>query len=344
MSWTGRYATSNASVASDSNTKLIPPVIKGPSRLRQADTLDISKPKIDNIPPHGKLHGNSSKCVLFTKVRAEVLTQVWNFYFATGLHRESPPVAHFKVTSFKESPTFAKSFPLPDYFDLEKLPHMYELLNLIQASCTVMKYYNEKKDDSWMDFSINFDPSDNIDEAWEFGCDCHGDCESHRGEPPDPLHVTISDAGTGTTIGPENDSLQGIKQDMFLRLNNFRLEGILQDHEPCWQDLISIVPPLVLNSILSTFKDYKPPRGITNGDFELSLVVERSENTEPFARHIPRDVLTSVYNFCKENLITGHVVTEALPRLRVSSPTEITSVITFAEPVPGQTVAVEQLD
>lgn len=55
-------------------------------------------------------------------------------------------------------------------------------------------------------------------------------------------------------------------------------------------------------------------------------------------------VLTSVYNFCKENLITGHVVTEALPRLRVSSPTEIRSVITFAEPVPGQTVAVEQLD
>ena len=57
-----------------------------------------------------------------------------------------------------------------------------------------------------------------------------------------------------------------------------------------------------------------------------------------------RSVLVSVYDFCKANLKTGQSVLAAHPDVRISSPTEIRTVINFAEPTPSGPVIVEQLD
>ena len=65
-----------------------------------------------------------------------------------------------------------------------------EILNVLQAYSIVVRYFRVTKNEIWRRSSLVFTPSNDYNEAWEFGCDCHAECESHHGDDPAPRPTT----------------------------------------------------------------------------------------------------------------------------------------------------------
>ncbi|KAH6712026.1 hypothetical protein BKA61DRAFT_577139 [Leptodontidium sp. MPI-SDFR-AT-0119] len=110
------------------------------------------------------------------------------YFFISGLESATPPVAHFevKLQEAKESVFLSTraNNPLPADFDVNKLFHVYEVLEILQQKSIIAAHYG-KQNPRLLRFSIDFVPSDDYRAMWEFGCDCHVDCASEN--PYDPL-------------------------------------------------------------------------------------------------------------------------------------------------------------
>ncbi|KAH9213054.1 hypothetical protein DL95DRAFT_507553 [Leptodontidium sp. 2 PMI_412] len=297
--------------------------------------LDVTNPApdIDAIPDHSKTLSHHS-----------------GFYFFIS-DSATPPVAHFevKLQEAKESVFLSTraNNPLPADLDVNKLFHVYEA------------HYG--KNPTLLLLSIDFVPSDDYWAMWEFGCDCHADCTSHRSGTPD---LEAASRATRSSSGFDVDSqLVSRSRNVNLQVNNsenpydplenesslivieVNMKDRLGSNEPHWEHLTEFITKSVINTLCSTFwsSDSKYGNG-THGDLDLKFMV--GERVEPeVCGDIPRDVLIAVYEICKERVEIGESVHRVNVKFHASRADQVRKAVNLGNVLSENSAAtVEEVD
>ncbi|KAJ5054519.1 uncharacterized protein L3040_000790 [Drepanopeziza brunnea f. sp. 'multigermtubi'] len=301
-----------------------------------------------------------------------VLAQIWGFYAAEGLDDARRTEAHFKVEVRNADPSIVERYPLPSDFDVQRIPEMFALLEVLQTRFICDKHY-ARGDPSYAYIELIFSPEADCRVAWEFGCHCVSDASSERPHsssseslssearhaaasewttaselrqmtrfsqleaeqkrrymksrpmegsflttesssdteddsatfPAQPAHLSsAAPKRCNMTNARSNSAAEaGQLRNVSLRMKNVSLQGRVTESDPCWPDLTDVVPRRILDSMYDCFS---PPHAhldpAVKYSIELTFPLTRRADAEHYAEKIPKQVLRTVYDFCKDNI------------------------------------------
>ncbi|KAI9055409.1 hypothetical protein LZ554_000363 [Drepanopeziza brunnea f. sp. 'monogermtubi'] len=301
-----------------------------------------------------------------------VLAQIWEFYAAEGLDDARRTGAHFKVEVRNADPSIVERYPLPSDFDVQRIPEMFALLEVLQTRFICDKHY-ARGDPSYAYIEVVFSPEADCRMAWEFGCHCVSDVSSERlhsssGESlsSEARHAAASEWTTGSELrlmttfsqlkaeqkrrymknrpvggsflatesssdmeddsatfpappahlssaAPERCNITNARsnsaaeagklRNLSLRMNNVSLQGRVEESDPCWPDLTDVVPRRILDSMYDCFSPPHPHLDpAVKYSVELTFPLTRRADAKHYAKNVPKQVLRTVYDFCKDNI------------------------------------------